>query len=51
MLILTPRKAIQLQAKLNAIFVHKRDTGASTAGIYNQLKMVERWLSDRGIFW
>lgn len=48
---LSPRRMIRLQAKLNEIFVWKRDSGASTAQIYRQLTLVERWLSDRSIFW
>lgn len=48
---MTASKGLQLQRKLNAIFVHKRDSGASTASIYSQLLRVERWLSQHGVYW
>lgn len=48
---MTARKAIQLQAKLNAIFVAKRDAGLSTTHIYIQLQIVERYLNSHGIRW
>jgi hypothetical protein len=48
---LTPARMLQLQRKLNSIFVCKRDAGLSTASIYSQLKQVEKWLSERKICW
>lgn len=48
---LTPSRMLRLQSKLNTIFVQKRDSGASTARIYSQLLMVERWLSEHKIHW
>lgn len=51
MSVITSRRMLKLQAKLNAIFVHKRNSGASTASIYSQLKRVEQWLSERNIYW
>lgn len=48
---MSPRQMLSLQAKLNFIFVQKRDSGASTAAIYSQLLRVEKWLSERHIYW
>lgn len=49
--LLPPRRLINLQAKLNAIFVKKRDTGINVDGLYRQLTMVERYMGKRRIFW
>ena len=48
---LSPSRMLQLQRKLNSIFVRKRDAGLSTASIYAQLKQVEQWLSERKLYW
>lgn len=48
---ISPRRMVRLQAKLNSIFVWKRDSGEPIAGIYAQLQIVERWLAERRIFW
>lgn len=45
------RKLISLQARLNAIFVKRRDSGKDVKGIYAQLKFVERVMMERRIFW
>ncbi len=48
---ITVRRMLKLQVKLNSIFVAKRDIGASTARIYANLKRVENWLSDHRVYW
>jgi hypothetical protein len=48
---ITPRRMVRLQAKLNSIFVRKRDAGEPIAGIYAQLSIVEHWLNRHHVFW
>jgi hypothetical protein len=44
------RRLVDLQRKLNAIFVRKRDKGENIECIYRNLQVVERELSARRIF-
>lgn len=41
----------RLQHKLNDRFMSMRDSGQNTAGIYSQLKLVERRLSQLHVYW
>ena len=49
--LLSPRRLIRLQAKVNAIFVQKRDAGIKIYGLYRQLTMLERYMSKHRIWW
>lgn len=44
-------RLVDLQRRLNAIFVKRRDSGQSITGIYAQLSLVERVMSARRIYW
>lgn len=44
-------RLIRLQRKLNDRFVVMRDSGQNTDGIYGQLKLVERRLSQLHVYW